>query len=135
VGARARQLAETVVYPSPLQVTCDSPKNYRGQAGVEFVRRIPTVWDDSVTLSGEVGKPIVMARRSGERWYLAAMNGEDTAKLPARLSFLELAQFRRQSGLVRLSGHCRIHARSGRGFRSVALASPGRRFCRDHQQE
>ena len=41
-----------------------------------------------MTLSGEVGKPIVKARQSGERRYLAAMNGEGAAKLPARLSFL-----------------------------------------------
>ncbi len=88
MGTRARQLAETVVYPSPLLVLCDSPKNYRGQPGIEFLRAIPTVWDESVMLSGEVGKSIVIARRSGGRWYLAAMNGEDAAQLQAPLKFL-----------------------------------------------
>jgi alpha-glucosidase len=88
MGTRARQLAMTVVYPSPLLVLCDSPKNYRGQAGIEFLRGIPTVWDESVVLSGEVGRSIVIARRSGERWYLAAMNGDDAAQLRAPLKFL-----------------------------------------------
>ncbi len=88
MGTRARQLAETVVYPSPLLVLCDSPKNYRGQPGIEFLRSIPTVWDETVVLSGEVGKSIVIARRSGERWYLAAMNGDDAAQLQAPLKFL-----------------------------------------------
>jgi alpha-glucosidase len=88
MGTRARQLAMTVVYPSPLLILCDSPKNYRGQPGLEFLRAMPTVWDESVMLSGEVGKSIVMARRSGERWYLAAMNGEDAALLQAPLKFL-----------------------------------------------
>jgi alpha-glucosidase len=88
MGTRARQLAMTVVYPSPLLILCDSPKNYRGQPGIEFLRAMPTVWDETVVLSGEVGKSIVMARRSGERWYLAAMNGEDAAQLQAPLKFL-----------------------------------------------
>jgi len=88
MGTRARQLAITVIYPGPLTVMCDSPKNYRGQAGIEFLRGIPTVWDESVVLSGEVGKFVVLARRSGARWYLAAMNGDDGAHLQAPLKFL-----------------------------------------------
>jgi alpha-glucosidase len=88
IGTRARQLAMTVVYPSPLLILCDSPKNYNKQPGIEFLRAMPTVWDETVVLSGEVGKSIVMARRSGERWYVAAMNGDDAAQLQAPLKFL-----------------------------------------------
>jgi len=88
MGTRARQLAMTVIYPSPLQVLCDSPENYRGQSGVEFLRDLPTVWDDTVVLEGQVAKTIVMARRSGKRWYLAAMNGDDAMSLQASLKFL-----------------------------------------------
>jgi alpha-glucosidase len=88
MGTRARQLAMTVIYPSPLTVMCDSPKNYRGQAGIDFLRGIPTVWDESVVISGEVAKYIVVARRSGRRWYVAAMNGEDSAQLQVPLKFL-----------------------------------------------
>src|SRR6185436_4860720 len=88
LGTRARQLAMTVVYRSPLLVLCDSPANYRGQPGVEFFRGLPTVWDESVVLSAEVDKHIVIARRSGERWYLAAMNGTDPATLDVPLDFL-----------------------------------------------
>jgi alpha-glucosidase len=88
MGTRARQLAMTVIYPSPLLVLCDSPTNYRSQPGVEFLRKMPTVWDESVVLSGEVGKSIAVARRAGERWYLAAMNGDEAAELKAPLRFL-----------------------------------------------
>jgi len=88
MGTRARQLAMTVIYPSPLLVLCDSPQNYRGQPGIEFLRDIPTVWDESVVLEGEVGKSIVLARRSGQKWYLAAMNGDEAAELPVSLTFL-----------------------------------------------
>ena len=88
MGSRARQLAMTVIYFSPLQVLCDSPQNYRGQPGLEFLRDLPTVWDETVVLEGNVGKSIVIARRSKERWYLAAMNGDDAMQLQAPLKFL-----------------------------------------------
>jgi len=45
-------------------------------------------WDDTVVLEGDVAKSIVMARRSGNRWYLAAMNGDDAMQLQAPLKFL-----------------------------------------------
>ena len=90
MGTRARQLAMTVVYRSPLLVLCDSPANYRGQPGVEFFRGLPTVWDESVVLSAEVGKHIVIARRSGDRWYVAAMNGDDALTLDVPLAALGL---------------------------------------------
>lgn len=89
MGSRARQLAMTVVYFSPLQVLCDSPRNYRGQPGVEFLRNLPTVWDETVVLEGEVARSIIIARRSGDTWYLAAMNGDEPMQLQARLTFLD----------------------------------------------
>ena len=88
MGTRARQLAETVVYRSPLLVLCDSPANYRGQPGVEFFRGLPTVWDETVVLSAEVAQHVVIARRSGARWYLAARNGETPLTLRVPLKFL-----------------------------------------------
>jgi alpha-glucosidase len=88
MGSRVRQLAMTVIYPSPLLVMCDSPQNYRGKAGVDFLRNIPTVWDDTVVLEGEVGRSVMIARRSGDLWYLAAMNGDDAMQLQAPLTFL-----------------------------------------------
>lgn len=88
MGTRAHELALPVVYPSPLTVFCDSPQHYRGQPGIEFLRAMPTVWDETVVLSGEVGKSIVIARRSGPCWYLAALNAGQPAQLQTPLKFL-----------------------------------------------
>ena len=88
MGSRARQLAMAVIYFSPLQVLCDSPQNYRGQLGLEFLRDLPTVWDETVVLEGEVAQSIILARRSGNRWYLVAMNGDEAMELQAPLAFL-----------------------------------------------
>ena len=88
IGTRARQLAMGVVYFSPLLVLCDSPAIYRGQPGVEFYRGLPTVWDETVALRAEPGKIVAIARRSGDRWYLGAMNGAEPATLDLDLGFL-----------------------------------------------
>jgi alpha-glucosidase len=94
IGTRARQLAETVVYFSPFLVLCDSPANYRGQPGVEFFRGLPTVWDETVVLSADVAQHVVIARRSGARWYVAAMNGETPLTLRVPLKFLGGGQWK-----------------------------------------
>jgi alpha-glucosidase len=88
IGTRARQLAETVVYFSPLLCLCDSPANYRSEPGLEFFRGLPTVWDETIVLAAEVAEHVVVTRRSGDRWYLAAMNNEKPLSLRVPLSFL-----------------------------------------------
>ncbi|HBF35393.1 TPA: hypothetical protein DDW35_12600, partial [Candidatus Sumerlaeota bacterium] len=89
MGTRVRQLAMPVLYPSPMQVMCDSPANYKGQPGFEFYRNLPTAWDESVVLAAEVGKTVAVARRSGEKWYIAAMNGSQETTLELALKFLK----------------------------------------------
>jgi alpha-glucosidase len=55
---------------------------------VEFLRALPTVWDETVVLEGEAAKSVFIARRAGNRWYLAAMNGDEAAQLQVPLKFL-----------------------------------------------
>ena len=60
-GTRCHQLAEYVVFDSPLNMLCDSPSNYmREQECIRFISRIPTVWDDIFVLDGKVGEYIVV---------------------------------------------------------------------------
>lgn len=87
-GTRTRQLAMTVIYPSPLLVLCDSPKNYRGQPGVDFLKNIPTVWDDTRVLDGAMGEHLVIARRSGNRWFLGALTDANARDISVKLDFL-----------------------------------------------
>jgi alpha-glucosidase len=46
------------------------------------------VWDETVGVEGEVGKYIVMARRSGEVWYLGALTGWDAQELNINIDFI-----------------------------------------------
>ncbi|MEO7497044.1 MAG: glycoside hydrolase family 97 catalytic domain-containing protein, partial [Massilia sp.] len=74
---RGQALAMYVVYDSPLQMVSDDPDAYRDAAGFDFIKRVPTAWDETRFLSGEPGRDIVLARRGGKTWYLGAMTAED----------------------------------------------------------
>ena len=88
-GTRCRQLAQYVVFESPLNMLCDSPSNYSKETEcMEFISTVPTVWDETRALCGEVGKYIAMARRSGEEWYVGGMTDWNERTLTLDLSFL-----------------------------------------------
>ncbi len=73
-GTRCHQLAEYVVFFSPLSMLCDSPSQYeREPESLDYIAKIPTVWDETVVLDGKVGEYIVTARRSGSTWYVGAL--------------------------------------------------------------
>lgn len=88
MGSRAQELALFVVYWSPLTCVTDDPEHYRGQPGLDFLRAVPTVWDETRVLDGAVGEHIVVARRSGARWFVGGMTADQpyTYRLP--LAFL-----------------------------------------------
>jgi alpha-glucosidase len=87
-GTRAGQLALFVAYDSPVMCVCDHPINLRGQPGIDFLKLVPTVWDDTRVLSGVVGEHLVIARRSGRDWYLGALNNGVTRVRSVKLDFL-----------------------------------------------
>ena len=73
-GTRCRQLAEYVVFDSPLTMLCDSPTDYEMEKdALDFICNVPTVWDETRILDGKVGEYIVTARRKGDLWYVGAM--------------------------------------------------------------
>ena len=93
-GTRCRQLAEYVVFDSPLNMLCDSPSNYMREAEcLQYIAEIPTVWDESKGISGEVGKYIVMARRSGDVWYVGGMTDWSERDVQIDLCFLPEGEY------------------------------------------
>jgi alpha-glucosidase len=88
-GTRCHQLGMYVVYESPLQMLADSPTNYlREPECLEFLARVPTVWDETRVLEAAVGDYVLVARRSGADWYVGAMTDETSRTLVLDLSFL-----------------------------------------------
>ena len=93
-GTRCHQVAMYVVYEAPLQMLCDNPTNLRKEAETsEFISKIPTVWDETIGLDGEVGKYIAIARKKDNNWYLGAMTNWDERELEIDLSFLEAGNY------------------------------------------
>ncbi|MCQ2273931.1 MAG: glycoside hydrolase family 97 protein [Bacteroidales bacterium] len=73
-GTRCHQLALYVVLESPLNMLCDSPTNYEKEPDfAKLLAGIPTVWDETRVLCGEVGEYIVTARRKGNAWYVGGI--------------------------------------------------------------
>jgi alpha-glucosidase len=92
-ATRTGELAMFILIESPFTVACDSYESYKspdGQylPGMDFLKGLPTVWDETHGLDGEVGKFVVEARRSGKNWYLAAITDSNARELPVPLTFL-----------------------------------------------
>ena len=88
VGTRAHELALCVLYDSPITTLCDTPEHYRGAAGVEILRNLPTVWDETTALDGAIGEFFVQTRRTGSVYYAAAITDANARQYKLNLSFL-----------------------------------------------
>ncbi len=95
-GTRAHQLAMYVVFFSPLVMLSDYPEDYDKNPGVEFLEKVPTVWDETKVLAGEPGKFVAIARRHGDAWYLGAMTNWDARDLKITLAFLGSGKYQAQ---------------------------------------
>ena len=92
--ARGQALAMFVVYESPFQMVADSPDVYEDAAGFDFVRAVPTVWDETRFLAGDIDDFVVVARRQGTEWYVGAMGNEKAHEISLPLAFLANGKFK-----------------------------------------
>jgi alpha-glucosidase len=88
----AKQLALYVVLYSPIQMASDLPRHYEANlAAFQFIRDVPTDWQESKAIAGEVGEYVAFARkeRDGDDWFLGALTNEDARELTLSLDFLD----------------------------------------------
>jgi alpha-glucosidase len=104
-ASHAYQLAKSVCFYSPWQFLYwydrppGSPRRTGGAGGsrnvigeepeLEFFDYVPTVWDDTKVVHGEIGEYAVLARRSGVNWFIGCMNGHDPHTFDVPLDFLD----------------------------------------------
>lgn len=93
MNTRCAELAKFVIYESPLTVYCDHPDNILNQPGSEFLKDVPTVWDDINVLSGYPGEHIVMVKRAGNKYFLGAMNNSTPRSMKIKLNFLPVGNY------------------------------------------
>lgn len=93
LGTRAHQLALFVVFESPLQRIVDDPDAYQGEKDFEFIKAVPTAWDVTRSVAGQVGEFIAIARSRGSEWYLGAISNETAREIDVPLAFLGAENF------------------------------------------
>ena len=87
--SRAHNLSMFLVYDSPWVSLADSPDIYRkSPAGFDFIRDVPTHWDETRFIKGDVDEYIALARRAGRQWYIGAMNGDVARRIILPMDFL-----------------------------------------------
>ncbi|MEM1126121.1 MAG: glycoside hydrolase family 97 protein [Bacteroidota bacterium] len=89
LGTQAHQLALMVVMESPLLCVADHPSAVRAAPGRPFVEAVPATWDETRPLAGILGDHVVLARRSGDDWYLGALTGTEARTVDLPLNFLD----------------------------------------------
>lgn len=93
-GTRCRQLALYTIFDSPINMLCDAPTNYlKEEECTKFIAAIPTVWNQTLPISGKVGEHIVMAREKDGIWYVGGLTDWKERDVEVDLSFLGDGEF------------------------------------------
>ena len=76
------QLATAVLFQSPIQNFALAPNNLTDCAPfvIDFMKTVPTLWDETVFIDGYPGKYCIIARRNADKWYIAGINAEKSEK-------------------------------------------------------
>jgi alpha-glucosidase len=136
MGTRAHQLALYITLDSPLSMLADTPTNYEfEQVTTSFIASLPRRYDEKVVMSGSMGKYIVVARRSGQDWYVGGLTNWESRDIEMDWSFLDgernytIQAFTDADRAERFSlkettpAECRnIHLASGGGFLLKVIA-------------
>lgn len=88
---RAHQLAQSVIHYSPWQFLFwyDRPEQVADEPALEFFKQLPTVWDDTRVLKGEIGQYAAVVRARGRDWFLGAITSETPRTLSLSTAFLK----------------------------------------------
>lgn len=88
LGTRCHMLAMYVVLESYLGMVCDYPAAYEGQPGFEFVKEVPTTWDETKVLNAEPFRYITIARRKGADWFVGSITNHEERSIEILFDFL-----------------------------------------------
>lgn len=94
LGTRGHMLGMYVVLESYLGMVCDYPEAYEGEKGFDFIKEVPTTWDDTKVLAAAPGKFVLIARKKGEQWFIGGITNQEARKLTIPFSFLESGKYR-----------------------------------------
>ena len=87
----SKELALYIVVYAPVQMAADLPENYVDHPAFQFILDVPTDWEQTVVLNGEIGQYITTVRKDNhsDDWYLGSITNEKGRNLNLNLSFLD----------------------------------------------
>ena len=134
-GTRTHQLAQYVVFLSPLNMLCDSPTHYdQEEECTRFIVSVPTVWDETIPLKSEIGEYVAVARRKDGKWFVGALTNWTARDLTLDLTPLHIAgrqadafydginadrsaeDYKRRQITIPEDGKLKVHLAPGGGF-------------------
>ncbi len=93
LGTRCHMLAMYVCFDNPNPMVADYPTAYEGEPGFEFLRRVPTWWDETRVVAAQVGDLLITARRKGTTWYLGGISAKAPRDVALPLAFLSRGHY------------------------------------------
>jgi alpha-glucosidase len=93
LGTRCHMLAMYVVLESYLGMVCDDPTAYEGQEGFDFLRAVPTTWDETRAPVAIPGERVTIARRKGDEWWVGTINSSVGREVELRLDWLPAGKY------------------------------------------
>ena len=136
------QIATAAVFTSPLLVYGANPRSLIENPAVDLIKAVPSTWDETIVLPGSaIGELAAFARRKGDTWFVAVVNGPEARTLRVDLKFLAPGTY--SSMLVRddpdnaaaerierttltRQGSLMVNLRAGGGFIGRLTPSPHR---------
>ena len=88
MGTRAHHTALFVVFESALQMVSDSPDAYTGTKEIDFIKAVPSTWDETRVLDGVPPQFVTVARRKGNEWFVGGITNWDAREIAVPLGFL-----------------------------------------------
>jgi alpha-glucosidase len=88
LGTRCHMLAMYVILESYLAMVCDYPAAYEGQGGWDFLKAVPTSWDETRVPEAIPGQWVTIARRKGDEWFVGTINNSEKRQVTLSLSWL-----------------------------------------------
>lgn len=90
LGTRAHSMALAVIFESPITMLPDSPSDYyREEECTQFMSGVPVVWDETRVIDAKVREYVIIARKNGNDWYLAAITNWSPGNFNIKLDFLD----------------------------------------------
>src|SRR5262249_16344119 len=91
----AHQVASAAIVSAPILTYATIPDNIYANPAVEVIKNNPATWDETIVLPGsEIGELAAFARRKGNTWFVAVMNGTQPKKIKIPLTFLKSGTYK-----------------------------------------